>query len=107
MFCSWSIILRDTLDYVSRTNETGILVSLDQEKAFDRVDCSFLPKLLDHLGFGPSFCQWIATSYSGAFMRIIVNGYLSDRVNLCTGVRQGDSLSPILYILCQSLSVQN
>ena len=105
MFCSWSIIIRDTLDHVSRTNETGILVSLDQEKAFDRVNRSFLPKLLDHLGFGPSFCQWIATSYSCAFMRIIVNGYLSDRVNLCTGVRQGDSLSPMLYILCVKVLV--
>ena len=38
--------------------------------------------------------------YSGAFMRIIVNGYLSDRVTLCRGVRQSDSLSPMLYILC-------
>ena len=93
-------LLRDTLDYISRTNETGILVSLDQEKAFDRVDRSFLLKLLSHLGFGPSFCHWIAMLYSGAFMRIIVNGYLSDRVNLCRGVRQGDSLSPMLYILC-------
>ena len=48
-------LLLDTLDHVSRTYETGILVSLDQEKAFDRVDRSFLLKLLDHLGFGPSF----------------------------------------------------
>ena len=93
-------LLRDTLDYVSRTNETGILVSLDQEKAFDRVDRSFLLKLLNHFGFGPSFCRWISTLYNGAFMRIIVNGFLSDRVNLCRGVRQGDSLSPMLYILC-------
>ena len=85
-------LLLDTLDHVSRTDQTGILVSLDQEKALDRVDRSFLLKLLDHLGFGPSFCQWIATLYSGAVIRIIVNGYLSDRVNLCGGVRQGDSL---------------
>lgn len=92
-------LLLDTLDHVSRTDQTGILVSLDQEKALDRVDRSFLLKLLDHLGFGPSFCQWIATLYSGAVIRIIVNGYLSDRVNLCGGVRQGDSLSLMLYIL--------
>ena len=50
-------LLCDTLNYVSHTNETGILVSLDQEKAFDRVDRSLLLKLLNHLGFGPSFCQ--------------------------------------------------
>ena len=31
-------LFRDTLDYISVTDETGILVNLDQEKAFDRVD---------------------------------------------------------------------
>lgn len=93
-------VLRDTLDYISRTNETGILVSLDQEKAFDRVDRSFLLKVLRHFGFSPGFCNWIATLYNGAFMRVLVNGFLSDRIDLCRGVRQGDSLSPMLYILC-------
>ena len=91
-------LLLDKLDYVSQTNETGILLSLDQEKAFDRVDRSLL-KLLDHLGFGPSFCQWIATLYSGAVICIIVNGYLSDRVNLCGGVWQGDSVTHALHPL--------
>ena len=93
-------ILRDTLDYISRTGETGILVSLDQEKAFDRVDRSFLLKLLQHFGFGPGFCKWIATLYHGAVMRVLVNDFLSDKIDLCRGVRQGDSLSPMLYILC-------
>ena len=48
-------ILRDILDYINRTNETGILISLDQEKAFDRVNHTFLQHLLVRLGFGPSF----------------------------------------------------
>ena len=38
-------LLRDILDYIDRTNETGILVSLDQEKAFDRVNRTFLQHL--------------------------------------------------------------
>ena len=54
-------LLRDTLDYIERTNETAILVSLDQEKAFDRVNRSFLLDLLVAVGFGPDFCRWIAT----------------------------------------------
>ena len=40
------VILRDMLDYIDRTNEPGIIISLDQEKAFDRVDCTFLMNLL-------------------------------------------------------------
>ena len=60
----------------------------------------FLTKLLERFGFGPSFIQWISTLYNGANMRIIVNGWLTDAVPLDRGVRQGDSLSPLLYILC-------
>ena len=53
------ILLRDTLDYIEKTNEPAILVSLDQEKAFDRVNHTFLMNLLKHYGFGPSFQNWI------------------------------------------------
>ena len=92
-------VLRDVLDYIDRTNETGILVSLDQEKAFDRVNRTFLLNLLSRFSFGPSFCFWINTLYNGANMRIIVNEWLSDAIPLSRGVRQGNSLSPLLYIL--------
>ena len=78
----------------------GILVSLDQEKAFDRVNRSFLMKLLDRFGFGPSFRKWIFTLYRGAYMRILVNDFLTEPVYLLRGVRQGDALSPMLYLLC-------
>ena len=93
-------VLRDILDYIDRTSETGILVSLDQEKAFDRVNRTFLQNLLVRFGFGPSFCQWINTFYKGANMRVIVNEWLTEPIPLARGVRQGDSLSPMLYILC-------
>ena len=94
------ILLRDTLDHIERTGETGILVSLDQEKAFDRVNRTFLLNLLEHLGFGPFFLNCIHTLYNGANMQVIVNGFLSEKIPLERGVRQGDSLSPMLYILC-------
>ena len=93
-------LLRDVLDYIERMNESGILVSLDQEKAFDRVKHSFLFRLLEHLGFGPSFIKWVHTLNTGANMRIILNGYLSGKIELKRGVRQGDPLSPLLYVLC-------
>ena len=92
-------VLRDVLDYIDRTNETGILVSLDQEKAFDRVNRTFLLNMLSRFGFGPSFCFWINTLYNGANMRIIVNEWLSDAIPLSRGVRQGDSLSPVVHSL--------
>ena len=94
------ILLRDCLNYIEQTDETGILISLDQEKAFDRVNRSFMLRLLEHFGFGPSFVNCIRTLYNGANMRILVNDFLSRPVLLRRGVRQGDALSPLLYVLC-------
>lgn len=92
-------LLRDTLDMIDKTNEPGILISLDQEKAFDRVDHKFMMRVLRKFGFDPSFCGWVEIFYSIAFSRIIVNGFLSPPVHLRRGVRQGCSLSPLLYVL--------
>jgi len=76
-------LIRDILDYIKITDEPAILLSLDQEKAFNRVNRSFLLYLLQHLGFGPNFCRWISTLYHGAFMQIILNDFLTDKIPLC------------------------
>ena len=88
------VLLRDTLAFIDRTGETGILLSLDQEKAFDRVDRIFLLNLLEHFGFGPWFRACIATLYNGAFLQVLVNDFLSNPILLERGVR--DALSPML-----------
>jgi len=49
-------------------HECAILVSLDQDKAFDRVDRTFLLQLFEVFGFGPDFCRWITTLYDDTFM---------------------------------------
>ena len=56
--------------------------------------------LLQHFGFSAFFCKWISTLYRGVNMQIMVNGWLSRKIDLQHGVRQGDSISPMLYILC-------
>ena len=100
-------LFRDTLNYIDLTNETGILVSLDQEKAFDRVDRSFLSNVLRRFGFGSVFERWISVLYHDAAMRILVNGFLTDQIPLERGVRQGNPLSPLLYILCAEVLAFN
>lgn len=94
------VLLRDTLAFIECTNEKGILVSLDQEKAFDRLDRTFLLNLLELFGFGPWFRNCIANLYKGSYIQVLVNDFLSDPIPLARGVRQGDALSPMLYILC-------
>ena len=93
-------LLRDIMDLTEQTDECAILVSLDQEKAFDRVNRVFLLELLEVYGFGPDFCRWVSPLYNNAFMQIFINDRLSSKVFLRRGVRQGDPLSPLLYVLC-------
>ena len=100
-------LICDILNYIETMNETGILLSLDQEKAFDRVDRDFLLNALDSFGFGAEFQQWILTLYSGAFTKILVNGWLTTPVSLERGVRQGDPLSPLLYVITAEVLVSN
>ena len=94
------VLLKDTLAFVDLTNESGILLSLDQEKAFDPVDWPFLLNLLKFFGFRQWFRACIATLCKSAYMQILVNDFLSAPVPLQRGVQQGDALSPLLYILC-------
>lgn len=100
-------LLRDILDYVNITDETGVLLNLDQEKAFDRVDRNFLLNTLKRFGFGPVFQRWISTLYCNAKMKVLVNGFLTDEIPLERGVRQGDPLSPLLYVLCAEVLACN
>ena len=87
-------LIRDMLDMIDKTNETGILVTLDQEKAFDRVDHDFLMRVLLKFGFGPSFRRWVSLFYKNVFSRIICNGSLSARVFLRRGCETGLSSLP-------------
>ena len=61
-------LVRDVLDMISKTDEPGILVKLDEEKAFDRVYHEFLMRVLTKFGFGPTVCHWIAIFYNVFFL---------------------------------------
>ena len=52
------------------------------------------------MGFDPDFCRWIATLHNDAYMSIILNNWLTERISLKRGVTQGDPLSQLLYVLC-------
>ena len=100
-------LLRDVADYASSSGASVAILSLDQEKAFDRVDWSFMQSTLCTMGFGPSFISWVDLFYHRVQSAVNVNGYLSSFFSLSCGVRQGCPLSPLLYVLVSEVLAVN
>ena len=92
-------LLRDVAAFVNQMDLPAAILSLDQEKAFDRVDWGFLRSTLVHMGFGSSFVSWVDLLYSGIRSSVLVNGYMSAPFWPTRGVRQGCPLSPLLYVI--------
>ena len=92
-------IIEDILEFAKFTDNSGILLAIDFEKAFDSLNHSFLLKILEKFNFGTQFVQWIKIFYNDVSSCVLNNGFTTDLFNIQCGVGQGDPLSPILFIL--------
>ena len=89
----------DVMDYTKEQNIPGILLFIDFEKAFASIDWEFMVKCLDVFGFGPSLKDWIETFCKNISSCVITNGMCTSQFEIQRGVRQGDPMSPYLFII--------
>ncbi|XP_071695366.1 secreted RxLR effector protein 78-like [Rutidosis leptorrhynchoides] len=76
----------------------GIIFKVDFEKAFDSLNWCFLFEVMKCTGFGSKWIKWIESCLKSAFISILINGSPTKHISLGRGVRQGDPLSPFLFI---------
>lgn len=89
--------LHEILHETKRQKRVGVVLKLDFEKAYDKVNCDFLLDCLKYRGFGGKWCGWINQVVKGGTVSVKLNNQLGPYFMSHKGVRQGDPLSPILF----------
>lgn len=85
--------------WLTSQQQQGFFLSLDAEKAFDRVAWDYMEEVLKKIGIRERMLQFILALYASPTAQVRVNGHLSNAFSMSNGTRQGCPLSPLIFIL--------
>ena len=93
-------LVYDVMNYTEVKKIKGLLMFIDFEKAFDSVSWKFMYKVLRHFNFSEEFVNWITLFNNKITASVLQVGVLSEFFPIERGCKQGDPISPYLFLLC-------
>lgn len=93
------LVANEVVDEAKKLKKDLLLFKVDFEKAYDSVDWKYLDDVMGKMSFPTLWRKWMRECVTTASAAVLVNGSPTEEFSLARGLRQGDPLSPFLFLL--------